>query len=254
MDNTIGIVEVVPACDFSRHASLFGIGRRRFAGKPLLEWVVRRVSEAQQLSEVVVLASDDPLGRSLAECSPPDVRLVFSSANDPLGQLADACRQIPCSGVVRMNVAQPFVDPLFVDRLVRAAKEGSCDYAGFACEGRTTTALSARVGVFAEYYSSRLVLDAERRTVGKDRRNLINFAGSNLETYNLKFLAAPVGLDRADLRLAIHDEHDWEDVQMIFDAIGPECLEWKRITNLLNQHPAIRERMAARNRQEQVTS
>jgi len=73
-----------------------------------------------------------------------------------------------------------------------------------------------------------------------------------MELFSLKFLTTPVQLDRSDIRLAIRDEQDWEDVQLIFDAIGPECLDWHRITSLLDQQPAIRERMAERNRMEEV--
>lgn len=251
MAKTVGVVEVVPACDFSAHASLFGIGRRKFAGKPLLEWVVRRVSDAQQLDEVIVLASDTPMGRSLAECTPPDVQLIFSSAADPLGHLADVCRRLNCGGIVRLNVSQPFVDPHLIDRLVLAAREGDCDFVGFQCSDGTA-GLSARVGVFAEYLSSRLILDAERRASGGSRKNLGQYAAGAVDVFSLKFLATPAGLDRSDIRLAIRDEQDWEDMQLIFDAIGPECLDWHRITSLLDQQPAIRERMAERNRMEAV--
>jgi len=50
------------------------------------------------------------------------------------------------------------------------------------------------------------------------------------------------------LRLAIHDEEDWEELQQILDALGPESLDWQYITALLDRQPIIRARMKQRNR------
>ena len=37
-------------------------------------------------------------------------------------------------------------------------------------------------------------------------------------------------------------------VQEIFDALGPDSLDWQGIAGLLDQHPALRKRMADLNR------
>ena len=50
---------------------LAGMARRRFGGKSLLEWVIRRVSEAERISGIVVLAGDDVFSRQLCEHCPP---------------------------------------------------------------------------------------------------------------------------------------------------------------------------------------
>jgi spore coat polysaccharide biosynthesis protein SpsF (cytidylyltransferase family) len=43
-------------------------------------------------------------------------------------------------------------------------------------------------------------------------------------------------------------EEDWELTVTIYEALGPERLEWQRIVSLLDHQPAIRRRMEALNR------
>ena len=55
-------------------------------------------------------------------------------------------------------------------------------------------------------------------------------------------------IDRDDVRFRIDEEEDWEHTLEIYEAIGPEALNWQRIADLLNHQPALRRRMAALNR------
>src|SRR5436305_7078741 len=97
------------------------MARRRFGGKSLLEWVVRRVSEADSISGIWVLAGDDTFSQRLCEHCPPDARVFPARAADALGRLAEAARALPCDGLIRLNVSHPFVDPDLIDRLVSEA-------------------------------------------------------------------------------------------------------------------------------------
>ena len=71
---------------------------------------------------------------------------------------------------------------------------------------------------------------------------------SHPEIFSLRLLPVPTELDRDDLRLTIDVDEDFENAQEIYEALGPESLDWQRIAGLLDQQPAIRERMAYLNR------
>lgn len=251
MHKTLAFVEVEPSVEQLRPQSpLAGIARRRFGGKTLLEWVVRRVSDAQRVAGVVVLAGDDRLSRSLVESCPPDVPVFYATQPDGLGRLAAAIRRFGCTAAVRLNVSHPFVDPVLLDRLIATAASGSCDYASY-CLADGRPAIQSKLGVFAEWCRGDAVLLADRKAKNPaERADATRFLYSHPEIFALKLLAAPPQLDRDDLRLAIHDEQDWEHVQLILDALGPESLDWQYITSLLDRQPDIRERMATRNRSE----
>ena len=54
--------------------------------------------------------------------------------------------------------------------------------------------------------------------------------------------------DEKAFRLAIDHAQDWEHAHVIFDALGPERLDWQRIAELLGNHPEMRKEMASLNR------
>ena len=258
MAGIVGIVEVQPALavrpladDLPQRSPLDGIARRRFGGKTLLEWVVRRVSDAEHLAGVVVLAGDDPLSLSLVEHCPPDVRVFHSAAADPLGRFADAVRHFQCPAVMRLNVAHPFIDPDLIDRLIAAVAAGSgCDYASY-CFGDGRPVMQSKLGVFAEWCRGEAVLLADRLArPGLERAEATRFLSTHPEIFALRLVGVPPQLDRDDVRLAIQDEEDWEHVQIVLDALGPESLDWQLITALLDRQPQIRHRMACLNRAE----
>jgi spore coat polysaccharide biosynthesis protein SpsF (cytidylyltransferase family) len=66
--------------------------------------------------------------------------------------------------------------------------------------------------------------------------------------FNVRLLPLPAALDREDLRLRIDGEEDWEHAQVIFDAIGHDEWDWRRVADLLHSQPALRKRMAHLNR------
>ena len=249
MATTLAVVEIWPAIEgLSPRSPLAGIARRRFAGKSLLEWVVRRVSDALSIDQIVALAGNDRLSQDLVAHCPPDISVLPSSAADPLGRLAGAVREVACTGVVRINVSHPFVDPDLIDRLVAAATDAGCDYAGYAL-GDGRPAIESKLGVFAEFCTPAAILRADRLAkLVAERTDATRSIYTHPDLFALKWLPAPRQLDRDDLRLAIQDEEDWEHVQLILDALGPESLDWQYIASLLDRQPKMRARMADRNR------
>jgi spore coat polysaccharide biosynthesis protein SpsF len=249
MVKALAVVEVHPAVEELPPGSpLAGIARRQFGGKTLLEWVVRRVSEAERIGSIIVLAGEDPLARSLCAHCPPDARVFFSAADDALGRLADAAQTFPADGLVRLNVSHPFMDPDLIDRLIAAAAGAECDYASY-CFGDGRPVIESKLGVFAEWCRPEAVLRADRLAQHwSDRAEATRYIYSRPDLFSLHMLTVPPQLDRDDVRLAIHDEQDWEEVQDILDALGPESLDWQFITALLDRQPTIRARMAQRNR------
>lgn len=81
-----------------------------------------------------------------------------------------------------------------------------------------------------------------------DRQQSTRYVSLHPELFQLRFLPTPVEIDRDDIRLAIDHEEDWEHAHVIFDALGPERLDWRQIAELLAEQPELRKRMASLNR------
>jgi spore coat polysaccharide biosynthesis protein SpsF len=146
-------------------------------------------------------------------------------------------------------VGNPFIDPALIDRLVITARQNEgCDYISY-CRGDGRPAVQSRLGFFAEWFRSRAIRKADKQaTIPADREHATRFLYCHPELFQLRLIPIPVQLDRDDVRLTIESEEDWEHAQAIYEALGPESLDWQRIAGLLQYHPRIRERMASLNR------
>ncbi|MDZ7617457.1 MAG: hypothetical protein U1E05_10655, partial [Patescibacteria group bacterium] len=81
-----------------------------------------------------------------------------------------------------------------------------------------------------------------------DRKHVTRYIYSHPERFQLRLIPAPREIDRDDVRLTLSGDEDWEHTLAIYDALGPEGLDWQRIALLLDHQPGLRHRMAALNR------
>jgi len=242
---------VVQACFPSqRFRCLAG---RRLGGQSLLGWIVRRVTDSTRLDGVIVLACDTPEHRFLTELVPSDVPVFVAEEADPLGRFARAVDEYPAEAVVRILGDNPFVDPALIDRLVTAAEsDGTCDYASY-CSRDGRPAILSPVGVYAEWFRAKALRRVARAaTSPADREHVTRYLYTHPEKFKLRLIPAPAAIDRDDVRLRIDHEEDWDHALAIYEALGPEAMEWQRIADLLDHQPALRSRMAALNRGQRV--
>ena len=222
---------------------------RKLGGKPVLEWVVRRATDCQQLDGVIVVTSDATENHFISELVPMDVPVFVGSKPDSLGCLARALEEYPAEAAVRICARSPFVDPTLIDRLVSAAEaHGGCDYVGYQSrDGRP--AILSPVGMYAEWFRAGALRRAARKAESRaDRLQPTRYLYDHPEKFSVVLIPAPEQIDRDDVRLTVDMEEDWEHMLVIFEALGPDDLDWQGIANLLVHQPHMRKRMAALNR------
>ena len=246
MCDTLGIVEF-DCSRLSEGRNLLSLADRRFGDKPLLQWVVRRVTESLHLDQVIVLT--DPghvaLARTLA---PQDVTVFASRATDLLSRYVAAIDAFQASQVVRVTLDHPFVDPTLIDRLVTTAnKNPGFSYIGFFLQNGQP-AVASPLGVFAEWCTAQALVQANQECNERQERDTVTrYIYSHPEIFPMRLIPTPQELDREDLRLRVDREEDWEHAQTIIETLGVVDLDWRRITDLLKMHPEIRQRMAKLN-------
>ena len=244
MLKTLGIVQ---ACFGSPR--FHRVVSRRLGSRPLLEWVVRRVTDCTQLDGVIVVACDAVEHRFIGSLVPADVPVFVGDRTDALHRFCRALEQYPAEAVVRVRGDNPFIDPGLIDRLVTtAASNPNCDYVSY-CSRDGRPAILSPVGVFAEWFCTAALRRADRTAkAAADREHVTRYIYSHPEKFNIRLIPAPREIDRDDVRLTVDIEEDWEHALAIYDALGPEALEWQRIAELLDHQPALRKRMADLNR------
>jgi len=230
MLNTLGIVQV--SHDSFRVASHAG---RRLGGKSVLEWVVRRATDCQQLDALVVSLVDDAEGRIWGQFAPPDVPIHYSSRPDSLGQCVEALARFPARSLVRICAQNIFLDPVLVDRLVTTATTRvGCDYIGYAgVDGRPATA-SAK-GLFGEWLRADALERADREAhLPADRAEPTRYVYSRPEEFGVLLLPLPTDIDPAGVSGAFDSAEQWELAQTIYDALGPEEWDWTRVVEMVS--------------------
>ena len=188
MATTLGIVEAAVA------DGLKGKIARKLGGKSLLEWIVRRATEAQRLNGVMVLTGTSAAERRLAVLVPADVPVYYSDAADPLAACVRALEQFRSEAVVLIEADAPFLDPALIDRLVTTgAGHPECDYISYRLSGGAPTELS-KIGVFAQWCRADALRKAERKArEPEDRREPTRFLYSHPELFQLRLLTTPPG-------------------------------------------------------------
>jgi spore coat polysaccharide biosynthesis protein SpsF len=222
---------------------------RKLAGRSVLEWVIRRVTDSMRLDGVIVVACETERCRDVARMVPSDVPVFFGDGHDGLTCFLKALEQYPAESVVRVRGDNLFIDAGLIDRLVTTAEsQPDCDYVGF-CSRDGQPAILSPVSIYAEWFRAAVLRKASRMAVETfDREHVTSYIYSHPEKFNVQLLPAPSEIDRDDVRLTVDIEEDWEHALTIYEALGPERMDWQRIARLLDHQPAMRSRMAVLNR------
>ena len=196
----------------------------------------------------MIVVTDPEIADRVHSLTPPDISVFVSRQRDMLAHVAAAARAYDAHQLVRVGLENAFVDPALIDRLVCTANaHPGCEYIGYFSQDGLPVAQS-KLGVFAEWARSDAIFKAEALATEKlDRQHVTRYLYSHPELFQLRLIPVPPRLDRQDVRLSIGGEEDWENLQRILDALGPEHLAWQEIAELLDSHPKIRHHMATLN-------
>jgi 3-deoxy-manno-octulosonate cytidylyltransferase (CMP-KDO synthetase) len=86
------------------------------AGKPLVQWVVERASQAVRLDVVAVATDDDRIRKA---CEAFGARVVMTRDDHPSGtdRVAEAAELLEADVVVNIQGDEPMIDPVLIDRV-----------------------------------------------------------------------------------------------------------------------------------------
>lgn len=176
-------------------------------GKPLLEWVLRRVARASLLAGVVLATSDDARDDALATVATRLGIAVFrGSESDVLGRFVGAARAFDADNVIRVCADNPWVDPGEVDRLAAYFVGTECDY---ACNHQDRLGSRYADGFGAEMLSAVLLEEiSNRATEQRHREHVTLYLWDHEQDYRLRAIPAPDELARPDLRFDVDRPED----------------------------------------------
>jgi spore coat polysaccharide biosynthesis protein SpsF len=99
-------------------------------GKPIIEWVIRRVQKSKLLDNIIVAIpigeDNDVLAKYINSL---DVKVFRGSEDNVLNRFYEAIKNIDTTNIIRVCADNPLIDGNEIDNLINFYKENSCDYA-----------------------------------------------------------------------------------------------------------------------------
>src|SRR5262245_5738168 len=109
---------------------LFGKVMMNIAGRPLIVYLIDRISRARTLDSVVVATTTNPSDNVIIEeCERRGIPNFRGSEFDVLGRYLSTARACAADIIVRVTADNPFTDPDSIDRVVDAIASEKADYA-----------------------------------------------------------------------------------------------------------------------------
>ncbi|NWF66530.1 MAG: NTP transferase domain-containing protein [Campylobacterales bacterium] len=99
-------------------------------GKPIIEWVIKRVQKAQLLDDIIVAIpiseDNDILAKYITKLG---VKVFRGSESNVLNRFYEAVKNENATHIVRICADNPLIDGNEIGNLITFYKENSCDYA-----------------------------------------------------------------------------------------------------------------------------
>jgi len=180
-------------------------------GKPIIEWVVRRVMSARRLDDVIVaipdICNDDILAQFIKENL--EVKIYRGSEHDVLKRFVDAAKIVQADYVVRVCADNPLVSGEVIDDLVTFFIDHTCDYAYNQGDGGKTNKYPDGFG--AEIVSFPLLEWLDKNTTeSRHREHCLTYIVDNPDQFIIKTFDPPdERLARPWLKLDIDSLDDY---------------------------------------------
>lgn len=101
------------------------------AGKPMIQWVVERVKQAQKLNAVIVATDDERIADCVQSLNIEDVKVAMTRPDHPSGtdRIAEAVHELDIDAVINVQGDEPLIDPSLIDELAGVIASGEWDMA-----------------------------------------------------------------------------------------------------------------------------
>ncbi len=224
------------ACQSDASAADARFALRRLLNLTVLQRMVRRLSDVQQIDQIVItgerITADAMTGYG-SRVEVIDQR--FPHLCQRLGAIAD---RYEADWIYCVTANQPFVDPVLADILIGQAKRlTDCDYLGYSSREDQVRRIH-QLGLTGELIHAdslrQLRRNVDRIVPSGDCQSVAEWISSAPGAYQLRFVPISQELDRPDLRFVVEDETDWDLAATLTEALGDERTDWQSLLQLVD--------------------
>jgi len=202
-------------------------------GKPLIELLLTRLSNAQSIDEIVVATSIDTRNDILAKHVESIGYKVFrGSENDVLDRYFRAAIASSADVIVRITGDCPLIDPAIVDSTVSLRIESGADYAS------NTAPPSFPDGLDTEVFTmSSLAIAHAQATTTAQREHVTPFIRESGQFRTANLIST---IDMSSMRWTVDEPADFEVVKSVFEHFAPrKDFQFSDIIALTKTNPEL---------------
>lgn len=206
-------------------------------GKPMIEYVLNRLSRSHYLDQVVLATSvneeNDPLFEFVEQLGFPVFR---GSEEDVMGRYIAAAKEYGADYVVRVTGDCPLIDPMIVDYVISYYKINDFDFVKLDVPDTFIR------GFDTEICSLKILEDAYEKAKREGDTKYLEHVTYYLYTHPEEYRIGTVlgeSLHRRPYRLCVDTKEDFRLLEEIYRHFGRIDVEAKEVIAFLDEHPEI---------------
>jgi glutamate-1-semialdehyde 2,1-aminomutase len=204
---------------------------RTICGTPMIGLVLKRLSNAKLVDQIVLATSENPRDDMVAKYVQELGYTIFrGSEEDVLDRYYRAAKEAEAELVVRVTGDCPLIDPVIVDETIMMFLDSDVDYAS------NNAPPTFPHGLDAEVFTFQALEEAWGQSKTPQGREHV----TPYITESGKFRKAnhSYATDYSEERWTVDEPEDFEVVQKVFEYFNPEQdFSWLDVLSLVKKHP-----------------
>ncbi len=201
---------------------------KKFGRHSLLEWSLRRLSEAALLDHIAIVGPK-ALESQLLKCSLQGAHWIACDSSCAVERSEAVAQKLVAKWLVYTSPKCPFVDEILLDRMIGAGwKHPDADYVGYFSPTKPAFSLSS-LGLVGEMVHRRTLEKLlTLRSANGDCRTVPARAREGVDVFNCRLLPLPTALDNERLRFSFESADDWEQLDALLE-LSDQDADYRRL-------------------------
>tara|TARA_B100000315_G_scaffold45751_1_gene40558 strand:+ start:410 stop:1144 length:735 start_codon:yes stop_codon:yes gene_type:complete len=198
----------------------------KILGKPMIEQLIRRVSQSKMIDNIILATSSDPSDDLLEDhANKLKIGCYRNSLNDIMKRITRAAEFYNCDTIVELLGDNPLVHSDLIDDVIKFFIKGGYDYAATITSEYSQFVLNRKlfpIGIRVQVYSIKVANRYREfpEYISNSGKHPCSFIFDHPELFNVGYFEAKGSwsfLNQPELNFAVNYQKDLDQIRDIFD-------------------------------------
>lgn len=198
-------------------------------GKPLIEHLIKRISQVQEICNIYVATSKNEENKVLIDfLKSQPVQVFVGDEENVLSRFIEIIKQENSDIIVRITADNPLTDDRMLEILLNNHIENQADYSFMT---------GLPIGVSAEVVNAKCLLELEeKRLEQEDFEHVTIYLKKHPEVYKINYVQASTEVAYPELVLTVDTEKEMQKMNEIFHQFGDNVTLTEAIKYLKHEY------------------